>query len=141
MAIGRALATAATLTGVALALAAPSSADDFNGHYSYTETDPTGHAATSDWYVTPCGDGCANVALTPGGPTKQAHLNNGQWTLDSTDNLQCEDGSSVPNATTAHFTWDANTLAGTAVLTDVVPVCGQQVGHQETNNIQLKLVP
>ena len=141
MAFGRALAATATLSAFALALAAPSSADDFNGHYSFTETDAAGHAASSDWYVTPCGDGCAAVALTPGGPTKQAHLANGQWTLDSTDNLQCDNGSTVPNATTAHFTWDANTLAGTVVSTDVVPVCGEQPGHQETNNMQLNLVP
>jgi hypothetical protein len=141
MAIKRAFAATATLAGLALALAAPSSADDFNGHYTYTETDPAGQAATSDWYVTPCGDGCASVALTPGGPAMQAHLANGQWTFDSTDSLECEDGTSVPNATTAHRTWDPNTLAGTVQATDVLPVCGQQPGHVETNTMTLKQVP
>jgi hypothetical protein len=141
MAIERGIAAAAILTGLTIALAAPSSADDFNGHYTFTETDPSGHASSSDWYVTPCGDGCASVALTPGGPTKQAHLNNGQWNLDSTDSLECEDGSSAPDATTAHFNWDANTLAGTVVSTDVKPVCGQQAGHQETNDMKLVRVP
>jgi hypothetical protein len=140
MAIGRGFATTAILTGLALALAAPASGD-MNGHYTYTETDPSGASVTGDWYVTPCGDGCVSVALTPGGPTRQAHLINGQWTLDSTDSLQCEDGTNVPNATNAHYTWDPNTLAGTVVATDVVAVCGQQPGHQETNNMQLKQAP
>jgi hypothetical protein len=112
-----------------------------NGHYTYTETDAAGRASNSDWYVTPCGDGCVAVALTPGGPTKQAHLVNGQWALDSSDNLECEDGTSVPNATTAHFTWDPNTLAGTVVSTDTLPVCGEQPGHQETNTMKLVQVP
>jgi hypothetical protein len=141
MAIERGIAAAAIFTGLAIALAAPSSADDFNGHYTFTETEPNGPAASSDWYVTPCGDGCVNVALKPGGPTKQAHLNNGQWSLDSTDSLECEDGTSAPDATTAHFTWDANTLTGTVVSTDTKPVCGQQAGHQETNNMKLVRVP
>jgi len=140
MTVGRCIAASALFTGLATALAAPASSD-MNGHYTYTETEAAGQAANSDWYVTPCGDGCASVAFTPGGPTKQAHIVDGQWVLDSTDNLECEDGTSVPNATTAHFTWDPNTLAGTVVSTDVVPVCGEQPGHQETNNMKLVLVP
>ena len=140
MTIRRYFAATATFTGLAIALAAPASSD-MNGHYTYTETDAAGRASNSDWYVTPCGDGCVAVALTPGGPTKQAHLVNGQWALDSTDNLECEDGTSVPNATTAHFTWDPNTLAGTVVSTDTLPVCGEQPGHQETNTMKLVQVP
>jgi len=136
MAIGRGFATTAILTSLALALAAPASGD-----YTYTETDPSGHSVTSDWYVTPCGDGCASVALTPGGPSGQAHLVNGQWTMDSTDSVQCDDGTNVPNATKAHYTWDPNTLAGTVVSTDVLAVCGQQPGHQENNTMQLKQAP
>ena len=139
MAIGRGFAATAIFTGLATALAAPA-LSEMNGHYTYTETDAAGQAANSDWYVTPCGDGCASVALTPGGPTKQAHIVDGQWVLDSTDNLECEDGTSAPNATTAHFTWDPNTLTGTVVSTDVVPVCGEQPGHQETNKMKLVLV-
>lgn len=141
MAFGRALAGYATLSALALALAAPSSADDFNGHYKYTETDAAGQVVTGDWYVNPCGDGCASVALTPGGPTRDAHIVNGQWVLDGTDNLECSDGTSVPDAATAHFSWDPNTLAGTVVTTDVVSVCGEPVGHQETNTMKLVQVP
>jgi hypothetical protein len=140
MAIGRAFATTAIFTGLATALAAPASSD-MNGHYTFTETDASGQAASSDWYVTPCGDGCVSVALTPGGPTKQANVVNGQWVLDSTDKLECEDGTTAPDATTAHFTWDPNTLAGTVVSTDIVPVCGEQPGHQESNTMKLVQVP
>jgi hypothetical protein len=140
MAIGRGFGTTAILTGLALALAAPASAD-LNGHYTYTETDPSGHSVTSDWYVTPCGDGCASVAVTPGGPAQQAHLVNGQWTLDSTESVDCDNGTSVPNATTAHYTWDPNTLTGTIQTTDVLPACGQQPGYQTTNNLKLTQVP
>lgn len=141
MALGRVFTATAVFTGLAIALAASSFASDMNGHYTYTETDPTGQVATSDWYVTPCGDGCADVAFTPGGPTRQAHLVNGQWTLDSTDSLECEDGTKVPNATNAHFTWDPNTLTGKVATTDIVPVCGEQPGHQETNDMKLTPAP
>jgi hypothetical protein len=140
MAIGRAFATTAIFTGLATALAAPASSD-MNGHYTFTETDASGQAASSDWYVTPCGDGCVSVAFTPGGPTKQANVVNGQWVLDSTDNLECEDGTTAPDATTAHFTWDPKTLAGTVVSTDIVPICGEQPGHQESNTMKLVRVP
>ena len=140
MTVLRFFAASALFTGLATALAAPASSD-MNGHYAYTETDAAGQAANSDWYVTPCGDGCASVAFAPGGPTTQAHIVDGQWALDSSDHLECEDGTSVPNATTAHFTWDPNTLVGTVVSTDVVPVCGEQPGHQETNKMKLVLVP
>ena len=140
MTIRRCLASTAIFTGLATALAAPASSD-INGHYTFTETDAAGAAASSDWYVSPCGDGCLAVALTPGGPTKQAHLVDGQWVLDSTDSLECEDGTHAPDATTAHFSWNPDTLAGTVVSTDVKPVCGQQAGHQETNNMTLKQVP
>jgi len=140
MTFQRCLAATALFTGLATALAAPAYSD-MNGHYTFTETDAGGQAATSDWYVAPCGDGCIEVALTPGGPTKEAHLVAGQWVLDSTDSLECEDGTHTPDATTAHFSWDPNTLAGTVVSTDVVPVCGEQPGHQETNTMTLKQVP
>ena len=81
------------------------------------------------------------MALTPGGPTKQAHRAYGQWALDSADSIECEDGASVPNATTAHFTWDPNTLVGTVVSTDTLPVCGELPGHEETNTMKLVQVP
>ena len=137
MAIGRALAATAVFTGLATALAAPAWSD-MNGHYKYTETDAAGQAVTGDWYVVPCGDGCVSVSLTPSGPKRDAHNVNGQWVLDGDDELECSDGTKIPDATSAHFTWDANTLEGNVVTTDKVSVCGEPAGHQETN--QLKLV-
>ena len=58
----RAIATTAMLAALAVgtastALAAPT----MNGHYTYTSTGANGQSVTSDWYVTPCGDGCVNV--------------------------------------------------------------------------------
>jgi hypothetical protein len=50
----------------------------------------------------------------------------------------CADGSTVPNAATAHWTWDPNTLAGTQQITDKVPVCGNPAGFTLTNNFQLR---
>jgi hypothetical protein len=140
MTIRRCLAVSVLFTGLATALAAPAWSD-MNGHYKYTETDAAGQVITGDWYVNPCGDGCVTVALTPGGPTREAHIDNGQWVLDGKDNLECTDGTVIPDATTAHFSWDPNTLAGNVVTTDLVPVCGEQPGHQETNTMQLALAP
>ena len=102
-----------------------------SGHYIRIETDPqTGQSETDDWYATPCGDGCASLASTPGGPAiSQARLVNGQWTLDSAiHTLNCPDGTVVPNAVSAHYTWDPNTLAGTVQLASNGSACGIQRG-------------
>lgn len=136
MTVRRCLAGGALLTGLAAALAAPASAD-MNGHYTYTETDSAGQVINGDWYVVPCGDGCVSVSLTPSGPKRQAHMVNNQWVMDGTDELECSDGTKIPDATNAHFTWDPNTLEGNVVTTDVVSVCGEPVGHQETNTLKL----
>jgi hypothetical protein len=50
----------------------------------------------------------------------------------------CADGPTVPNAATAHWTWDPNTLAGTQQITDKVAVCGNPAGFTFTNNFQLR---
>ena len=68
-------------------------------------TDPSsGQSITNDWYFTPCGDGCASV-VSNGSPLGQTRLVNGQWVMD-VDGYPagCADGSTVPNAATAHFT-------------------------------------
>jgi hypothetical protein len=115
-----------------------------SGHYIRTETDPqTGESVTDDWYATPCGNGCTSIAATPGGPAlSQARLVNGQWTLASAvHTLGCPDGTVVPNAVSACYTWDPNTLAGTVQLTYEVPACGIPAGYQTTNFVQIWQAP
>jgi hypothetical protein len=145
MTITRGIAAAAMLAGLAVGTASTAWADTtMSGHYIVTNTSPqTGQSQTNDWYATPCGDGCANVAVTPGGPAGwQARLVNGQWTMDvNGGNAHCPDGTVVPNATSNHFTWDANTLAGTVETTGNAPACGNSAGYTQTNNVQLRQAP
>lgn len=140
MAIARSLAATAIFAGFALGFAAPvTAADQMSGHYIETETDPsTGHQDTYDWYLTPCGDGCASITGARGGQVGQAQLVNGQWTFDTSADDECSDGTHTPNALSAHYTWDPNTLAGTALVTRTVPVCGYPAGAQYNLNVQLK---
>ena len=159
MAIARCITATGFLAGLALGLAAPAGAwgpagpapipSDFqtNGHYISTQINPKtgqpltveGHPVTNNWYFSPCGDGCASAAHTPGGPpVGQANLVNGQWVLDTTDVAECPDGTIVPDAIAGHRTWDPNTLAGTAQTTIKVPSCGRPVGYQQTNSVQLR---
>lgn len=140
MTIARGFAVTAMLAGLTLALAAPAAAaNEMSGHYLETDTTPDGRQTTNDYYFTPCGDGCALVSDTPGGPTvAQAHLVNGQWTMDTLSDAGCPDGTSVPNALLTHRTWDPNALAGTNQVSLTVPACGNPGGFQETNNLQFK---
>ena len=141
MAIARGFAATVIFAGLAVGTASAVWAETtLSGHYIRTETNPQyGQSVTDDWYATPCGDGCASLASTPGGPAiSQARLVNGQWTLDSAvHTLICPDGS-VVNAVSAHYTLDPNTLAGTVQLTYQVPTCGTPAGYQTTNNVQLR---
>jgi hypothetical protein len=102
MTVTRAIAVTAILTGLAVSAAGSAWADPQNpntnqmsGHYIRTDTSSTGQTVDSDWYFTPCGDGCASLAFTPGGPAKaQAQLVSGQWTMDVADTpAACSDGS------------------------------------------------
>ena len=148
MAIARGFAATAMFAGLALGLAAPTSAAPaMSGHYIETGTDPStgqpftsgGQPVTNDWYFTPCGDGCASAAVTPGGQALgQAGLVNGQWTLDTIDEVSCHDGSSVPSALSNHRTWDPDTLAGTLQETYKVPACGRPAEYSSNLNIQLR---
>ena len=137
MTITRGLAATAVLAGIAVGTANTAWAVTMSGHYIYTSTNPTtNQSRTTDWNFTPCGDGCAFVAI-PGG-VSQARLVNGQWTLDATVDAQCTDGTVVREASHNHFTWDPNTLAGTTEVTDTVPACGNPAGYQQVNTLQLK---
>ena len=91
MTITRGFAAGAMLAGLALVVTAPvSTADPLNGHYIETETYPDGHQVHSDWFITPCGDGCASIK-----EVGQANLVNGQWTLDGKGGVSCEEGGDV----------------------------------------------
>jgi hypothetical protein len=137
MTITRGIVAAATFAAVAVGAANPAWADpEMSGHYIKTTTNPeSGRSATTDWYVTPCGDGCADVITASG--TSRAQLVNGQWTMDAIGSPVCTDDSSVPDASTVHFTWDPDTLAGTADNTHKTAACGQPAGYTYTNNLQL----
>ena len=144
MTIKRGFAATVIFAGLAVGTASAAWADTtLSGHYVRTETGTqSGQSITDDWYATPCGDGCASLASTPGGPAQsQARLVNGQWIVDTTGApLRCPDGS-VVNAVSAHYTLDPNTLAGTVLLTYEVPACGNPAGYQTTNNVQVKKAP
>ena len=145
MTITRGFTATVIFAGLAVGTASAAWADTtLSGHYVRTETGAqSGQSVTDDWYATPCGDGCASLANTPGGPAlSQAWLVNGQWILDSAvHTLGCPDGTVVANAVSAHYTLDPNTLAGTVLLTYQVPACGSPAGLQVTNNVQLRQAP
>jgi hypothetical protein len=150
MTVTRAIAVTAILAGLAVSAAGSAWADPQNpntnqmsGHYIRTDTSSTGQTADGDWYFTPCGDGCASLAFTRGGPAKaQAQLVSGQWTMDVADTpAACSDGSKVPGAYDAHYSWDANTLAGTGQVTYKQAACGVPQGGTYTHTIQLRQAP
>jgi hypothetical protein len=140
MTVTKSLAVAATFAAVAVGAATPASAaPEMSGHYIVTETAASGRSTTDHWYFSPCGDGCASVAPKGAKAFGQAHLVGGQWVLDITGEMaMCEDGTQVPAALSAHYTWDPSTLAGTVQTTADAPECGDPAGYQATANIQLR---
>jgi hypothetical protein len=142
MTITRELSAAIILaTGVTIGSAGTASADgplqpspgELSGIYTY-ESD-TGRVNT--WVITPCGPGCADVAVTPvtdprvvpyGG---RALLNNGRWdmTVQYAHAVRCKppnDSVTVPG--TVGFSFEAATLDGTAVNTQSLAACGDPAG-------------
>jgi hypothetical protein len=139
MTITRGIAAAAMFAGLAVGTASTAWAETtMSGHYIVTNSWPGG-TVTEDWYFTSCGDGCASVNVKGG--TFQAHVVNGQWTMDSRSNSQCLAGQVIPNNENAHYTWDPNTLTGTVTSTNIAPVCGVPAGVSQTNPLQLKQAP
>jgi hypothetical protein len=53
-------------------------------------------------------------------------------------NVTCADGTFHPASRSAHYTWDPNTLAGTAQVTTTSAVCDLPVGYMFTDDIQLR---
>src|ERR1700741_2211020 len=121
----RAMAAAAMLAGLAVGTASTTWASpsdrtpQMSGHYIETDTSENGQTTTSDWYFTPCGDGCASAASTPGGHSLQVQLVGGKWKMDTIDPAQCPDGTQIPNALRTRVTWDSKTLEGTGISTYV----------------------
>ncbi|OBK49614.1 hypothetical protein [Mycobacterium sp. 1081908.1] len=107
-----------------------------DGSYTETATTPSGGTLTSSWTVNSCGDGCIFIKAGAGG--SQARLVDGQWVLDTLNNISCADGSYTQYGSSAHITWDPTTLAGTAQHTYIVPACGRPAGYTETDQIQIK---
>lgn len=64
------------------------------------------------WIFTPCGNGCAAVAMEGSSQQATARYINLNWTIDvhTTGALQCGDGTHVPG--TAHYSWNPDTLQG-----------------------------
>src|ERR1700739_1121639 len=108
MNVTRSFAVAASFAAVAVGAAAPASATpEMSGHYTETETAASGRSTTDHWYFAPCGDGCASVARKGAKAFGQAKLVGGQWTLDvKGETAICQDGTEVPDALSAHYTWD-----------------------------------
>ena len=111
------------------------SAPELNGVYKVTG-ETTG---VSTWTVTPCGEGCVDVAVEPettgeaGGTLEvpfrgQAHLKNGEWSMSviRTDGYVCEDGTDV--TVDAIYSWDATSLKGSWDATLHEPGCGDPAG-------------
>ena len=143
MNVTRSFAVAATFAAVAVGAASPASAaPEMSGHYTETETAASDRSTTNHWYFAPCGDGCASVALKGAKAFGRAQVVGGQWTLDVTgETAMCQDGTQVPDALSAHYTWDPSTLAGTVQTTADAPECGDPAGYQVTDKIQLRQAP
>lgn len=106
---------------------------ELSGTYSYQSD--TGRLTT--WVITPCGPGCADVAVTPvtdprvnphGG---QARLTDGRWVLivPSAQAVRCKppnDGVTVPGTVT--FSLDEGSMSGTAVHVQSAAGCGDPAG-------------
>ncbi|WP_319453529.1 MULTISPECIES: hypothetical protein [unclassified Mycobacterium] len=109
------------------------SAGDLSGTYTYQSS----NGRVNTWEITPCGPGCADVAVTPVTDSRitphggRASLDNGRWSMSvqSAQAVRCKppnDDVTVPG--TAAFSFDAATLSGTAVNTQAVAGCGDPAG-------------
>ncbi len=138
MGIARGFVATALFAGLVVGAAGTAWADTptMNGNYTETATTPSGGTLTSSWTVNSCGDGCIYIKAGAGG--SQAWLVDGQWVLDTLNNISCRDGSYTQYGANSHMTWDPNTLAGTAQHTYIVPACGRPAGYTETDQIQIK---
>ena len=115
MIIVRRLAAAVVFSaGSAIAFAGSAWADDLDG--AYTATAWSDGSPDRTWTFTPCGPGCAQLT-TGAGARSDAHLADATWTVDPFNSTgTCDDGTTTTDDT-QHMTIDAETLAGTTVVT------------------------
>ena len=141
MAIARGFAATAMFAGLTVGTAGTAWADTptMNGSYTLTSTTPAGATFTTSWTVSSCGDGCVWIKAGAGGSSAQ--LIDGQWVLDTMNNVNCADGSYIQYATNSHLTWDPNTLAGTAQHVYILPACGHPAGYATTDQIKIAVTP
>jgi hypothetical protein len=141
MAIARALVATTMFAGFVVGAPGTAWADTptMDGSYTETATTPSGGTLTSSWTVNSCGDGCVYIKAGAGG--SQARLVDGQWVLDTLNNISCADGSYTQYGASSHMTWDPTTLTGTAQHTYIVPACGRPPGYTETDKIEIKQTP
>ena len=137
------LAATAMLAGLAVGTASTARADTtMSGHYIGTETNPqNGQVTNTDWDFTPCGDGCAQATIQGATGGGQARLVNGQWTMQAQTDITCSDGRIIPQGVNATYTWDPNTLAGTAQKTLITQGCFNPSGFSWTGNVQFRQAP
>ncbi|MEI7915236.1 MAG: hypothetical protein WCH82_10860 [Mycobacteriaceae bacterium] len=139
--IGTKAAAAVFLTGVGLALAGPTHAEnaqvnqvlaDPNALGTYNFEASSGEASV--WTVTPCKVDqlhCVHVSAT-GNNLRQAFSGDAYWTVgswimfvDQSDAILCANGTSEPGRNT--YSWDATSLSGSASLF-TGSACGQEGG-------------
>jgi hypothetical protein len=140
MTITRGIAAATMCTGLLIGTAGTAWADPtFSGRYTSTDTSSGGNVHTETWDVTPCGDACVKISIVGGGGAPwTAQLVNGQWQWDESDDMVCNDGTKVSNASTSHNALDASTLRGTSVVTYKKAGCGEDnVGKTFTHTLVL----
>lgn len=138
MTFARGFATSAMFACLAVCTAGTgwAEAPTMNGNYTETATTPSGQTFNTSWTVNSCGDDCVYIKAGVGG--SQARLVDGQWVLDTMNNVTCSDGAYILYATNSRLTWDPNTLAGTAQHTYLIPACGHPAGYSYTDQIQIK---
>ena len=126
------------MAGVAVGVASPAGAQELNGTYIYTNNN-----GSTEWAITSCGEGCANVSVTPIDPWKpyrgQATLANDQWTMtiERADGLRCGDDMSTTVPLTTTFTWSATTMSGSDTTTLDDDGCDFAAGKTWINNFTL----
>ncbi|WP_156409309.1 hypothetical protein [Mycobacterium sp. Root265] len=125
MIVVRAVSTLAALSGAAVMLAGPASAEELSGMYDQyvqgsrqftvlgTEQWPDPDT-DSHWYLTlsPCGEGCTTVTSQTGGWTHEMRLIDGRWQF-SRPNPAGATCDGVRQPSTFEYSYDPVTLTGT----------------------------
>jgi hypothetical protein len=86
--ITQGLAASVVLTGVAVGLAGPASAELVNG--TYTAVIGNTATTTQTWAFTPCGQNCMGLSIGEGAPIREMHLQGNTWSaVPFGDNGMC----------------------------------------------------